>query len=71
MMRREELLAREVWNFEDATVGHAIELWGHGARISQLFRPGSPPLRDCEAQRNLDWGTKLRATPATNRARES
>lgn len=41
MMRREELLAREAWTLEDASVKHAIELWGHGDRISRLNPPDS------------------------------
>lgn len=73
MMRREELLVREAWNFEDAAVRHAIELWEHGARNSRLFRPASasPPTQDSEAQRSLERGKKLRSTAPTDRARES
>eukprot|EP00903_Cladosiphon_okamuranus_P012928 g12071.t1 len=42
MMRREELLARDAWALEDASMKHAVELRGHGDRISRLVPPKAP-----------------------------
>lgn len=71
-MRREELLAREAWELEDAAVGHAIELWEHGARISRLFRAASPPPQEYEVQQQKLERSKGRPTTRpTDRAREN
>lgn len=71
-MRREELLAREAWDLEDAAVEHAIELWKHEERISRLFRPASLPPQEYEVQQQkLEWSKRRRHTQPTDRAREN
>lgn len=45
MMRREELMAKEAWELQDASDGRAAALWEHGQRIHRLFHepPATPP----------------------------
>lgn len=67
MMRREELLAREAWTLEDATVKHAIELWEHGDRISRLNLPGSPASREAGGRVKLPSAPRAHAREKNGR----
>lgn len=55
MMRREELLGREAWTLEDASIRHAIELFEHGDRISRLI-----PLPVALSSHEVEGSTKLK-----------
>lgn len=70
MMRREELLAREAWSIEDATVQHAIELWEHGDRISRMSPLTSQARQNSGTRLSFDGMAKGRSSPRNDPRKE-